>query len=82
MFQNIRHFLRFSLIEFNKIIQFKEFSLKSLQKTLPSNLESIQTSNSLRLVTAFYGVSKEVFFNESTKRTLNGKKFTFGDDSW
>ena len=82
MWKNFSSVIRGGLVELNRAAQRKEFSLLFPQRTLPSsNLESVQTAPALRLVTAFYGVGKDVFFNQS-KPILNKKQFSFGDDSW
>ena len=80
MWSILRNSFRFSSIDLKGLMQLKQFSLLGAQRNLPS-IESIQSSDSLRLVTAFYGVGKEIFFNQS-RATMNKKKFTFGDDSW
>ena len=81
MWNMIRNSFRFNSIDLKLLMQLKNFSLLIVQRSLPSNLESIQSSHSLRLTTAFYGVGKEIFFNQS-KASMNKKKITFGDDSW
>lgn len=80
MWNILRRTSRFSSFDLKRIIQLNQFSLNGAQQGLPS-IESIQASDSLRLVTALYGVGKEIFFNQS-RATINKKKFTFGDDSW
>jgi hypothetical protein len=63
------------------LMQLKNFSLIGVQRSLPSNLESIQSSHSLRLTTAFHGVGKEIFIKES-RASMNKNNLAFGDDSW
>jgi hypothetical protein len=55
-------------------------SYSSSQQSLNSSLES-PSSAPLQLVTAFYGISKEILFN-GPSATVNKKKCTYGDDSW